>query len=375
MNGIVMLVNEYAPLMVGGAERQAERLASFLAGRGWSVWVLTRRNSDLPSSETRSGVQVIRPETLGPGKLQTLSFVLGCWKTLWQLRHRYQLLHAHLAFGPAFAAVLAARLLGKKAIVKLGNSGHFGDIHTSQATLRGRLRLFVLRHWANCVIILDDTMRCEALAAGFPASRLVQMNNGIDAGAFSPDSKRAEGTVNVLYIGRLTAQKSLPVLLDAFAHALQDCPELRLTLVGDGMERSALESMTKDLGLNGKVTFAGAQEEVRPYLQAADMFALPSASEGISNALLEAMSSGLACLATAVGGNADVLDQGRCGVLLPEGDIPAWNAALSRLGNDREARLQLGTAARQRIQDVFDFSVVGSQYEELYQSLLDGAGR
>lgn len=372
MNGIVMMVNEYAPLMVGGAERQAERLASFLAGRGWSVWMLTRRNGNLPSSEIRAGVQVIRPKTLGPGKLQSLSFVLGCWKTLWQLRHRYQLLHAHLAFGPAFAAVLAARILRKKVIVKLGNSGHFGDIRTSQATFRGRLRLFVLRHWANRVIILDDAMRCEALAAGFPPSRLVQMNNGIDAGTYSPDYKKADGTVNVLYIGRLTAQKSLPVLLESFAHALQDCPELRLTLVGDGAERFALESLTQELGLNGKVTFAGAQDEVRPYLQTADLFALPSVSEGISNALLEAMSSGLACLATPVGGNAEVLDQGRCGVLLPGGDVAAWSLALSRLGKDRELRERLGTAALRRVLDVYDFSVVGAHYEDLYQTLLAG---
>lgn len=375
MNGVIMLVNEYSPLPVGGAERQAERLAGYLAGRGWPVWVLTRRADGLPARENRAGVQVIRPDTKGPGKLRTLSFVLGCWKTLWQLRHHYELLHAHLAFGPAFAAVLAARVSGKKVIIKLGNSGRFGDIHTSQATLRGRLRIFVLRRWANRVIILDDTMRGEALAAGFDPSRLVRMNNGIDADAFSPEFKSAEETVNVLYVGRLAAQKSLPVLLEAFAQALQACPWLRLTLVGDGGERAALEAISRELGLTGLVTFSGAQGDVRPYLKAADLFVLPSTAEGISNALLEAMSSGLACLATSVGGNADVLDQGRCGVLLPEGDVPAWSAALSRLGSDREARLQLGAAARQRILDVFDFSVVGAQYEELYQTLLDEVGR
>jgi L-malate glycosyltransferase len=373
--GVIMLVNEYPPLPVGGAERQAERLAIYLAGHEWPVWVLTRRADGLPPAETRDGVQILRPMTRGPGKLKTVSFVLGCWKALWRQRSRYEILHAHLAYGPAFAAVLAARLLGKKVIVKLGNSGIYGDIIASQKTLRGRLRLFVLRRWADVIIILDEDMYHEALAVGFNPSRLAKMKNGIDVGAFSPIIHKPTESVNVLYIGRLVAQKSLPTLIEAFARASQDCPALRLTLVGDGPERSALEAKTQELGIADRATFTGRQDEVRPYLAAGELFALPSSAEGISNALLEAMASGLACLATPVGGNAEVLDQGQCGVLLPGGDVAAWSAALSRLGKDHELRRRLGMAARNRIIDVYDFSVVGAQYEALYQKLMAGVGK
>jgi len=373
--GVIMLVNEYPPLPVGGAERQAERLAVYLAGHEWPVWVLTRRAGGLPPNETRDEVRIIRPETRGPGKFKTISFVLGCWVALWRLRHRYEILHAHLAYGPAFAAVLAARLIGKKVIVKLGNSGIYGDILASQKTLRGRLRLFVLRRWADVIIILNEDMHNEALAVGFDPSRLAKMKNGIDVGVFSPSYQKLEETVNVLYIGRLAAQKSLQTLIEAFAQAAQDCPELRLTMVGDGPERPALEAKTRELGVADRATFTGRQDDVRPYLEAGDLFALPSAAEGISNALLEAMSSGLACLATPFGGNAEVLDQGRCGVLLPHGDVAAWSAALSQLGNDRESRGRLGTAARRRILDVYAFSMVGAQFEDLYQTLLAGEER
>jgi glycosyltransferase involved in cell wall biosynthesis len=376
MNGVIMLVNEFPPLPVGGAERQAERLSGYLAARGWPVWVLTRRIGNLPAHETRAGMQIIRPVTRGPGKLQTISFVLGCMQTLWTLRKEYSILHAHLAFGPAFAAALSARLLGKKVIVKLGNSGKFGDILASMATWRGRLRLTVLRRWADIIIALDDTMVSEAISAGFDPQRIVRMNNGIDAMAFAPaenDKIKTESTrqlVNILYVGRLTAQKSLPILLDALTLALPACPALHLTLVGDGEERSTLEAQAARLGIAGNVTFSGAQQDVRPFLRNADIFALPSAAEGISNALLEAMSAGLACLATPVGGNAWVLDQGQCGTILPHGDIQAWSSALTSLGNDPAERLRLGNAARQRILTVFDFSVVGAQYEALYNKLL-----
>ncbi len=378
MDGVVMLVNEFPPLPVGGAERQAERLAMYLARRDWPVWVVTRRKGNLPGSETRAGYQVLRPRPFGPGKLRSLTFVVGAVMTLLQLRAHYRILHAHLAFGPAFAAVLAGRLLGKRVLVKLGNSGEFGDIVVSQRTLRGRLRLAAFRRWADGVIVLDEHMAAEARQAGFDPQRLYPMNNGIDAQAFAPRQPRLQaqqalglaGKVVVLYVGRLAAQKSLPTLLQGLAQALPDCPALHLVLVGDGPERPALEGQVQALGLSAWVSFAGNQGDVRPYFEAADLFVLPSAAEGISNALLEAMSAGLACLATPVGGNASVLDQGRCGVLLPLGDAGAWGQALAELGNDPARRQQLGAAARQRILAQYDFSVVGAQYEALYARLL-----
>ena len=218
MAGVVMLVNEFPPLPVGGAERQAERLSAYLSARGWPVWVLTRAAPGLPANEARDGFQIVRPPTFGPGKLRTVSFVLGSLLALWRERKDYSILHAHLAFGPAFAAVLSARVLGKQVLVKLGNSGEFGDIHVSQKTWRGRLRLAVFRKWADALIVLDDVMQAEALQAGFAPQRVRRMNNGIDTRLYSIPVSRAEaqaalgltGKIVVLSMGRLAAQKSLP---------------------------------------------------------------------------------------------------------------------------------------------------------------------
>jgi len=170
-------------------------------------------------------------------------------------------------------------------------------------------------------------------------------------------------------VGRLAAQKSLPTLLEGLAQALPACSSLHLLLVGDGPERPALAHQAHALGLDGHVTFAGQQSDVRPYFEAADLFVLPSAAEGISNALLEAMSAGLACLATPVGGSPAVLEQGRCGLLLPVGQAAAWGQALAELGRDPERRQRLGQAAQQRIFSQYDFGVVGAQYEALYARL------
>ena len=351
-----MLVNEFPPLPVGGAETQAERLAVYLSQHKWPVWVLTRHAKDLPRQETRQGFQIIRPFTVGAGKLRTITFFLSAIIVSWRLRHQYKILHAHLAFVPALVGVFMGRLLNKHVIVKLGGSGESGDIRVSLRTLRGRIRLAAFRRWADVVITLSDAMKSEALEAGFSTSQIRRIPNGVDVQAFHPERSKSEiqmelglsDKVIILFIGRLSPVKSLPTILEALNNSLEACPNLHLVLVGDGPERPMLEGLVSELGIDEHVTFSGGQEDVKPYLNAADIFVLPSKSEGISNALLEAMSAGLACMSTSVGGGGEVLDGGKCGLLIQPGDVPAWTQALIELGNDSDRRKQLGKAARQR---------------------------
>ena len=377
MKGVVMLVNEFPPIPTGGAERQAERLALYLKNNGWPVWVITRRIDGLPARQNYQGLEIVRPLTVGFGKLKTITFVLGTLFLLWKLRSKYEILHAHLVYGPAFAAMLAARFLGKRVIVKLGNSGEFGDVQHSQRTLRGRLRLAMLRRWADVIIALDDTIYNEILSVGIDPKQIRRISNGINVGNFSPlqtrtEAKKKLGLTNkvvMIFVGRLSPQKSLPTLLQALEQALTSSLNLHLLLIGDGPDCAALEDQVQLLSLRDCVEFLGNQSDVRPYLNAADIFVLPSKSEGVSNALLEAMSAGLACVVTTVGGNFEILDQGRCGVLLPPGDVSAWSNSLIELANDPEKRQALGDAAQKHVASHFDFSVVGSLYENLYTEL------
>jgi len=380
--GVVMLVNEFPPLKVGGAERQAERLSKYLSRQGWPVWVITRHEGGLLRDEKQNGLRVTRLAALGPGKLGTVRFVLGMLWLLWRQKHDYEILHAHLAFGPAFAGVIAARLLGKSCIVKLGNSGDYGDILTSQRTLRGRLRLGAIRRWANIVIVLDDAMNQEVIRTGFDPTRVRRMYNGIDITALNTSDltsipsfqTHSADRIVAIFVGRLTKQKSLGTLLQAVSVVIQSCPSLHLVMLGDGPERSNLEQEAIALGIIQHVTFAGYQANVEPYLRSAQLFVLPSVSEGISNALLEAMSFGLPCLASAVGGNSEVLGYGKYGILLPPNDVKAWARALEEMATVSAMRFEMGELARQRIVESYDFRVTGMKYEELYQELLMDGG-
>jgi len=380
MSGVVMLVNEFPPLPVGGAELQAERLASYLAGKGWPVWVVTRGAMGLPQVEERGGFTILRPLTLGDGKLRTITFMFFTFLLLLRMRRKYQILHAHLAFGPSFVAVVLGHLLRKRVIVKLGGSGSIGDVSTSQRTWRGRLRLEAIRRWADVVVVLTDVMRTEALSAGISNERIRTFNNGIDASLYifeqtKDDAKHALGLAGkmvVLFAGRLDPVKSLPTILDAFSLALHQLPALHLLILGDGPERALLENQSRDLGIDSNVDFMGNQANLKLYLCATDIFALPSKTEGISNALLEAMSAQIPCLATPVGGNLEVLADGKYGLMVPVGDVQAWSDALVEVGSNSDRRSKLGFSARQRILAQYDFNVVGRQYEQLYLEL---AGR
>ncbi|GAB1470839.1 hypothetical protein MASR2M66_17170 [Chloroflexota bacterium] len=379
MRGVVMMVNEFSPLPVGGAETQAERLSEYFAKHGWQVWVVTRHADGLLEREDRSGFQIVRPRTIGHGKMRTISFMLGALVYLLKMRRHYQILHAHLAFGPAFVAVLLGRFFGKKVIVKLGGSNAIGDVQVSMKTWRGRLRFWAIRRWADIVVALTDVMRNEALQIGIPPERIRILNNGIDASAYvysAEEKLQAKkqlgqaGNPIALFVGRLDPVKSLTTVIDGMEIVRTSNPALRFMIVGDGIERAALELQVKQQGLEGNVIFAGDQRDVSPYLKAADMFVLPSLTEGISNALLEAMASSLPCLATPVGGNNEVLDYGKYGVMLPVADVQAWANALLELGSDPGKRQLLGQKARERIMTTYDFSVVGAQYEQMYNELI-----
>lgn len=379
MNGVIMLVNEFSPLPVGGAETQAERLSTFLATQDWTVWVITRHASGLEKNEKRNGFTILRPATWGLGKMQTITFLISTIFTLYKMRNQYQILHAHLAFGPAFVATLIGKLLNKKVIVKLGGSNAIGDIQVSMKTWRGRLRLNAIRKWADVIIALTDVMRNEAIQAGIPANRIRLLNNGIDAQAYQFDDVtkqnakkllNAENKTLVLFVGRLDPVKSLPTVIQAMKIAINTCPELRLIIVGDGPERQALETLVNSLTLQTYITFAGSSNNIQAYLQASDIFVLPSFTEGISNALLEAMSSGIACLATPVGGNLEVLDNAKYGLMAAVGNVQAWADELIKLSKDKKTRQTLAQKASERILTTYDFNVVGNRYKTLYTELL-----
>ena len=215
----------------------------------------------------------------------------------------------------------------------------------------------MLRRWVNANVVLDEIMEAELLSAGFNRQRVIRMVNGIDTNAFSRRNEQgvaksmlgmANKTV-LLFVGRLVPQKALPDLLIALNLLLKAHPNIHLFLLGKGEEQLHLEQQAQALGISEHITFTGNVDDVQPYLDAADLFVLPSLAEGISNALLEAMTAGLPCVATSVGGTPEVLDNGACGILVPPNTPETLAASISKLIDQPTELTRLGIAARERI--------------------------
>jgi glycosyltransferase involved in cell wall biosynthesis len=204
---------------------------------------------------------------------------------------------------------------------------------------------------ARLVITPSDYLRRMVIGWGVPAERVQVMHNGIDLERFADlePARREPGPLRVVFIGRLVNWKGVTDLLEATAE-LSDC---RLAIVGAGPEEPALRGRAAELGLGARVEFCGPlpPAEVRRRLGQSHVLALPSQYEGLAHTLLEACAAGVPSVASEQGGNPEVIQSGRDGLLVPFGDVPALRRALQRLAGDEAYRLQLARAAKQRSRD------------------------
>ncbi len=358
-----------------GAERQALAQGAELVRRGHQVRVVTRSVAGCPRDETIEGVRVhrwVRTSSLGP--LFGLSFVLGVIRSLRRLRPEYDLIHTHQGLWEAISTGVGRPWLsGAPVLVQPASSGYYGEAEELSRT-RGFpiLRRAILRNPSFAAISAD--IEAQWLALGVPPDRMVRMASGVDADHFRPGpadpaiEALLPARPRVVFTGRLHPQKNLGLLLDAWPEVAM-ATGASLVLVGQGEERDALLARAATLGIADRVHLAGGVADPSGYLRAADAFALPSLAEGMSNSLLEAMATGLPCLATAIGGNTDLLSAGPAGLLLPGDDPGAWSAALIRVLTDPALARDLGSRARGRVEAEFSLAAVVTRYQALYRSL------
>ncbi len=221
---------------------------------------------------------------------------------------------------------------------------------------------------------------------GIAPGRIERICNGVDTGRFHPATAgraalpgcpfTAPGLVLVGTVGRLQAVKDPLNLVRAVALARQQggaAAALRLVLAGDGPLRGALEAEIRRAGVGDVVWLAGERSDVPELMRALDVFVLPSQAEGISNTILEAMASGLPVVATAVGGNAELVVPGETGVLVPAADPAALADALRLQAEDAAMRHACGAAGRRRVEAGFSLDGMVERYAALYRKLLDEA--
>ncbi len=224
---------------------------------------------------------------------------------------------------------------------------------------------------------------------GIPRDKITRIYNGVDVARFQPAAGHgadgalpagfaADDSIVMGTVGRMHGVKDQLNLARAFIALQSLLPEnaarLRLVMVGEGPLRGECQTLLTEAGLASQVWLPGARDDVPALLGALDLFVLPSRAEGISNTILEAMASGLPVVATAVGGNPELVADGETGTLVPASDPSALAAALAGYVTDLARLHSEGEAARTRVEQQFSLDAMLARYGRLYDEALQRAG-
>jgi sugar transferase (PEP-CTERM/EpsH1 system associated) len=372
---IVHVVYRFA---VGGLENGLVNLINGLSARSWRHAVVSLTDID-PQFAARVARDDVRMVALNKGPGHAFPLYPRIYRLLRESRPAIvhtRNLAALEAVVPAWAAGVPARVHGE----------HGRDVHDLDGSnrryqrVRRAFRPFVTRY----VALAPDLERYLHERIGIPSARIEQIYNGVDSTRFTPaeggrmpidgcpfqdPSHWLVGTV-----GRMETVKDQTNLARAFVRALHARSDarsrMRLVMVGDGSLRPAVEAILVDAGARDLAWFAGERGDVAKLLRGLDCFVLPSLAEGVSNTILEAMACGLPVVATRVGANAELVEDGMTGLLAPAGDSEALARGIATYFRDPVLARRHGRTSRLRVESRFSLDRMIERYDRLYTGLL-----
>ena len=371
----IRIIHVVRSLGTGGTEEGVRKLLAGLDRHAFEQIVCTVVAG--PEVEPQTGTRVVTLGRPAAGREFLVPDLIRVFA-----RERPQIVHSR-NWG-TIEAVPAARLARVGAVV---HSEHGLDVQTMGGQpWRRRILRRLCFGWANTVFAVSRELRdYYAKQLGIPAERLRIISNGVDTERFRPDAELRRqlreqlsvdaGTLVVGTVSRLDPVKDHRALFQAAELCLTRGVRLQLVIVGDGPERASLERDVQNRSLlRDRTLFTGETRNVVRWLNGFDVFALPSLTEGMSNTLLEAMAVGVPPVASCVGGNPEVIEEGRSGLLFEAGNTEALAACLKGLAQDPKWRQSLGTNARQRVQSCFSLERMMQNYARLYEGVLYGNG-
>ena len=325
----------------GGQEIRVLTEARGVAARGHSVLLAAPAEARIFAEAARHGVEAValpigRKRPRGVAALRKL------------LASRpFDVVNTHSSTDSWLAALACATLARAPALVR---TRHISAPAPGNAATR-----WLYTRAARRIVTTGERLRAQVIAeTGADPARVVSIPTGIDLARFRPGDRRAAratlglapDTPLVGIVATLRSWKGHRYLVDAMAELPE--PAATLAIVGDGPQRAALEALVRERGMGERVRFAGNQADVAPWLQAFDVFCLPSyANEGVPQALMQAMACALPVVTTPVGSIEEIVADGETGVLVPPQDVERLRAALASLLADAGRREALGHRARE----------------------------
>jgi glycosyltransferase involved in cell wall biosynthesis len=415
---IYIAIPTFHPL-VGGAETQTLAQSQRLLQKGYQIQIVTfLHNHTWQSREIIEDVPVMRVAGLFLGKrdamprlCQKLMYLIAMFVmswTLWQHRKRYDILQVCQLGYLCLPLAVVCRLAHKPMTILLINSGSgdprmkakgpatllagpldpntpwlkvdgptwidgdiYGLLSMSRFIVKIMYRLFKDVHAVLLVLSTQMLHSLKEFNLDLPGTRIIP--NGVDIVRFqppSPDLTNEEWAKTVVCVSKLRYEKGTDVLLQAWNLVQKQMPEAHLILVGSGPLQRQQEMLAEALTIRQSVEFAGLQSDVPAQLHRGMIAVLPSRWEGMPNALLEAMASGCACVATRVSGSEDLIQSGTNGLLVTPEDYLGLAEALLTLLKDPLLAKKYGAAARASIEQHYTLEHILDRYIDTYQELI-----
>jgi sugar transferase (PEP-CTERM/EpsH1 system associated) len=364
-SGSLRVMHVLFSLRMGGTELGVVRLANGLDRSRIETSICSCKPADAARERLSPEVRLIefnRRDGNDPKFVLQLAGLLR--------RTKPDILHTH-SWGTLLEGLIAARLAGVRRVV-----------HGEHGTMETRGRNLVVQRWAwgrvdRMLSVSSRLAERMSSSVEFPRERIRVIRNGIDTTRFTPARREAarhrlglrDEDVAIGTAGRLVPVKDQATLLTALSQLKREGAPFRAFLAGDGPLLDTLSAQAREGDIADRIGFLGARADIEDVLAAYDVFVLSSVSEGLSNTILEAMSSGLPVIATRVGGADELVEHEHTGVLVAPSDPPAMAAAIRRLLENQQLRQSMGAAGRRRAETEFSVTRMIAAYEDMYLEL------
>ena len=378
----MLVTNIDAP--TGGIQKNSRLLLSKLNEQGVRTFVCARNYYRLPRNETVNGTEFHRSPVLGASlAVNGILYLIDAFVWLIRNRNRYDVLHCQQMFGPTMVAAVASLIVGKPIVTRVTTIGELGEVKYIKQMAFSSIRLKLVRRVTRWVALTKE-MKSELLTLDIPEERIKVIHNSTEipeGEAFDPANKirlREElglGQQKVgVYVGRLSEEKNLDVLVDAWKKVNERFPDAKLLLVGAGGDFRNVEAQLKEqvrkFGLEGTILFLGHVANAKDYVLASDVFVLPTRTEGMSNALVEALACGATVVATDIPANREICSHEKNALLVPVGNEEALTDAILRVFDSPELSLKLASTARSDAIADLSVETMVDKYMDLYREVL-----
>ena len=372
---ILLLNSEYPPIG-GGAGNASAHIAAHLEKMGHTVTVVTAQFGALPAKEKHGDVTIYRVAALRrkldrSNPLEQIAFILSASFQTIRLLPSFKPDATLAFFGVPSGAVawLLKKLYNIPYIISL-RGGDVPGFRPYDFRVYHRLMAPFLRTiWKNAAGIVANSNGLRQLANTFDAHfEIPVIPNGIDLHMYT-STERDWSFPRLLSAGRVVHQKGLDLAMRALGELKELIWEWRIA--GDGPQMHVLQSLAKELGIENRVHFLGWQsrEQLIASYKQANVFLFPSRHEGMPNAMLEAMASGLPIVASCIAGSEELVLDGQTGFLFPSEDIESMQAVLKKILGDPALREQMGRDSRLHAEASYSWESTARQYALLLEKV------